>query len=403
MRASGPIAFALLVVVGCPADDAGGEAESDGSTETDTDGEIPPAGPDAAPDPSAMGPYPVGVRTIALQDPNRPTEDGAPRPVTVELWYPATDDARDAEPEVYAIDDVLRPEVLADIGASIEVALPTEAVRDATPRADGAPYPLVLFSHGSSGVRMQSTFLTVALASHGYVVAAPDHHGNTLSDAILAGGQTDEMLLQAFADRPLDLRVVLDHVKALPVGDPLVGIVDASRIGVAGHSFGALTAVRWIGLRGEVDAVVAQAPPDMELTWLAINDPLADFGVPLMLHVGGLDGTTPPADAESIWVEAAPPRSRLTLASAGHFTFSDMCLIDRDALLAVAAVGVFDALDDGCAEDNIAVQTAFPVLRHYAIGWFNLHLRGSTPTAALLTQDAGRTLAGDEVTFEIEL
>jgi hypothetical protein len=122
-----------------------------------------------------------------------------------------------------------------------------------------------------------------------------------------------------------------------------------------------------------------------------------------MLHVGGLDTTTPPADADSIWVEADAPRSRLTLQSGGHFTFSDMCLIDRDALLAVAAAGVFDALDDGCAEANIAVDAAFPVLRHYAIGWFNLHLRGSTPTAALLTEDAGRMLAGDEVSFELEL
>jgi predicted dienelactone hydrolase len=402
----GGAAALLAVVLGCAADDAGivggGETDTDADTDTDTDAEEPPAGPDAAPDPSAMGPYAVGVRTIELVDPDRMTETGAPRPITVEIWYPATEDARELEAEVYAIEDVLRPEIVADIG-SIQIALHTEAVRDATPRADGAPYPLVMFSHGSSGVRMQSTYLTVALASHGYVVVAPDHYGNTLSDAILAGGQTDEMVLQSFGDRPIDLRVVLDHMQALPEGDPLVGIVDAHTIGVAGHSFGALTAVRWIGLGREVDAVVAQAPPGMELAWLAIADPLASFDTPLMLHVGGLDTTTPPADADSIWVEAGAPRSRLTLQSGGHFTFSDMCLIDRDALLAVAAAGVFDALDDGCAEANIAVDAAFPVLRHYAIGWFNLHLRGSTPTAALLTEDAGRMLAGDEVSFELEL
>jgi dienelactone hydrolase len=390
----------------CPADDAAIEedTDTDGATATDTDGPVePPAGPGAAPDPSTFGPYPVGVRTIHLEDPTRPTEDGAPRPLEIEIWYPATEDARDAEPFTYAIEDVLRPEVLAEIPGTFNVAIETEAVRDASMRDDGAPFPLVMFSHGSSGVRMQSTYLTVPLASHGYVVISADHHGNTLSDAILAGGQNEETLLQAFADRPIDLRLMLDHMQALPADDPLSGRVDAHTVGVAGHSFGALTAVRWIGLNGEVDAVVAQAPPPIDIAWLAVQKPLAEYDVPVMLHVGGVDATTPPADADSIWVEADAPRSRLTLQNGGHFTFSDMCMIDRDALLAVAAAGVFDALDDGCSEANTTPDVAFPVLRHYAIGWFNLHLRGSTPTADLLTQQAGQDLAGPEVTFEVEL
>jgi hypothetical protein len=173
-------------------------------------------------------------------------------------------------------------------------------------------------------------------------------------------------------------------------------------LGVAGHSFGALTAVRWMGMGAPVDAVVAQAPPSMDLAWIAIRDDLATFDTPLMLHVGGIDMTTPPADAESIWSEASPPRSRLTLATGGHFTFSDMCTVPREALQAVAAAGVSNALDDGCSPQNIDATLAFPVLRHYAIGYFNLNLRDSAPTATLLTEEAGRALLGDEVTFEIE-
>ena len=395
------------MLTACPADDAGieeGGTDTDvGDTDTDTDAVEPPAGPEAAPDPSDMGPYPVGVRTIRLEDPDRPTADGAPRPLEIEIWYPATEDARDAEPVTYGFEDVLRPDARASISGTFPVAIETEAVRDAAIRDDGAPFPLIMFSHGSSGVRMQSTFLTVPLASHGYVVVSADHYGNTLSDAILEGGQSDEMLLQAFADRPVDLRIMLDHLQALPADDPLAGRVDAHTVGVAGHSFGALTAVRWIGLNGEVDAIVAQAPPSMDLAWLAVQGTLAERGVPVMLHVGGIDATTPPADADSIWVEAAAPRSRLTLDTGGHFTFSDMCLVDRDALAAVAAVGVFDALDDGCSDQNILPEDAFPVLRHYAIGWFNLHLRDSTPTVDLLTEQAGQDLAGPGVTFELEL
>src|SRR5205085_2610811 len=41
--------------------------------------------------------------------------------------------------------------------------------------AGSAPAPLVIFSHGLHGMAAQSTFLTRALADHGYLVIAPDH------------------------------------------------------------------------------------------------------------------------------------------------------------------------------------------------------------------------------------
>ena len=46
------------------------------------------------------------------------------------------------------------------------------------------PHPLIVFSHGNSGFRRQSTFLTTHLASRGFVVAAPDHTGNTLFEMV---------------------------------------------------------------------------------------------------------------------------------------------------------------------------------------------------------------------------
>ena len=56
-----------------------------------------------------------------------------------------------------------------------EGELATSAAADVAFRFDDGPYPVVFFSHGSGGIRMQSTYLTVALASHGYVVVSPDH------------------------------------------------------------------------------------------------------------------------------------------------------------------------------------------------------------------------------------
>ena len=52
------------------------------------------------------------------------------------------------------------------------------------PRAEPPPdgWPIALFSHTSAGHRRQSSFLCRHLASHGYVVAAVDHTGNTARD-----------------------------------------------------------------------------------------------------------------------------------------------------------------------------------------------------------------------------
>src|SRR5688500_10681277 len=51
------------------------------------------------------------------------------------------------------------------------------------PENDGTlTRPLVVYSHASYGHRRQSSLLCAHLASHGYVVAAADHSGNTAAD-----------------------------------------------------------------------------------------------------------------------------------------------------------------------------------------------------------------------------
>src|SRR5262245_60549852 len=83
-------------------------------------------------DPFAKGPFCVGERTFHAHDAARN------RVFPCEVWYPASESARDATPHAGA-------------------------------------YPLILFSHHSGGHRRAATFLHTHLASHGYVVAALDH------------------------------------------------------------------------------------------------------------------------------------------------------------------------------------------------------------------------------------
>src|SRR5262249_19714316 len=157
-------------------------------------------------DPFQRGPFPAGVRTANTTDAARQH-----RPLTIELWYPATD--------AYAGKDVAESSRDAyDLLPGFPPAW-QEAVRDAAPRSGS--YPLVAFSHGFGGHRRQSTFLCTHLASHGYVVAAVDHTGNTVFDvmqAVLAlqmgGAMPDpEALVSEFITaRPLDVQFMIDRV-----------------------------------------------------------------------------------------------------------------------------------------------------------------------------------------------
>ena len=119
-------------------------------------------------DPFSRGRHPVGVRTFEIAD------TGSDRLVPVEVWYPATSahGGQDLDP---ATQDNYR--LLPGMPGSSQ-----EAVRDAEP-VDEA-FPPIVFSHGFAGHRRQTTHLCTHLASHGYVVAAPDHVGNTTIDVI---------------------------------------------------------------------------------------------------------------------------------------------------------------------------------------------------------------------------
>jgi hypothetical protein len=246
-----------------------------------------PAGPEAAPDPALHGPYAVGVRTVDLRDATRPNaQTGEPRRLLTEVWYPAAEEARGQPGAVYTLADVLNPRAIATASITATVELGTEAVRDAAPYregdGDGDAFPVVFFSHGSNGIRMQSLYLMTYLASHGYVVISPDHEGNVLSDLLTDNGIPDAGLAAGlFFLRADDVRFLMEHFRALPAGDSLAGLLDFTRVGVAGHSFGALTAVRVAGLSDPghpVHMAIAQAPPKFGLSWLGVERPLSQVG-----------------------------------------------------------------------------------------------------------------------------
>lgn len=220
-------------------------------------------------DPFARGPFPVGVRSDAWHDPARD------RTLSVEIWYAATEEHRgqDEDPSTW-------DEFLPDWAAAMDEPemASQQAVRDATPRT-AEPAPLILLIHGWAGYRREATFIGTHLASHGYLVVAPDVPGSTWTevDAFLAQqaplGDPEALrehartiALGRVGDIGFLIETALDRLDARPWG-----------VGVTGASFGGFSSLIAPTADSKVAAIVPMCPANDDAPILAPNRLLGDL------------------------------------------------------------------------------------------------------------------------------
>lgn len=347
-----------------------------------------PASATAAPDPTKPGPYPVGVRTVTFEDTGRRKPDGTPRQLITEIWYPAVQATRGQPTVTYDILSYFTPEQQASIGAGTLPPLQTAAVRDAEVAKAHGPFPLIIFSHGQAALRWQSTYYTVLLASHGYVVASTDHEGGTLGDVVRGNLQNVAVGVET---RPVDVSYLLNRFSRLKEDDPLYGLLDLEHIGVTGHSFGALTSMRVAAMDKRVKAIVPQAPVDANLAWLGLPMPV-QLGIPVHIQAAHEDKTLEwDTNIEPTKLVMQSPWSLLDIVKGGHFTFSDLCAFDLSRAvelvsLDIPGTDIRKVLEDGCGPTSPPASVAQPLINHFGIAFFNAHLRGSTGSLELMTQ-----------------
>lgn len=112
----------------------------------------------------------------------------------------------------------------------------------------GGRHGLVLMSHGTGGGRFNHRDTAVRLAEAGYIVAAPEHAGDSWRDGRHSGTSAN------WRRRPRQLSAVLDRL----LGDDLFGPrIDPARIGAVGHSAGGYSVLALIGGRADM-AVLAR-------------------------------------------------------------------------------------------------------------------------------------------------
>lgn len=251
--------------------------------------------------------FPVGRRTITMIDHER--DD---RVLGVDLWYPANDS--DAARSMY--------EVFPG------VAFAAATARHETPARAGQ-FPLVLFSHGRTGMRISYALACEALAARGAVVVSSDHPGDALVDWLLgtfADDRTNEV--NRVADAHFLLHALLGGADPVPVD--VANAIDHDQVVLAGHSYGAFTAFATAaGSRGVEPHERVRAIIGFQAYTRSMSDGLLGrIFVPTLLVVSELDQVTPPPiDAERPWaLLRGEPTWRLDLAGAGHQAISDIAL-----------------------------------------------------------------------------
>ena len=337
------------------------------------------------PDDPALTGVPVGVRTAS--------HDG----VTLEIWYPASDSATGAPGEQVDFAAFVPTSVTDRIGPVDFPLLPTLAVRDAPLRRTDRPWPVVLFSHGFGGTRLQSLDYVTHLASRGYVVIAADHVGRTMGDLLpcMFSPALEGCNLTGFSadPGPAGLAAALAWADAEAAG-AWAGQIDPDTLGVSGHSAGGGSTSTFGEVEFRADALLSMAAG-------------GDVGreVPMMLFAGSCDGIIP-IDEVSGSLETLADAQQVTILGAGHLAFADLCALDllglaarqldgRDDLNPGIYAGLLQLASDGCPGGTptvarnecgagfLPLEQSAPLVRHVPTAFFDLHLRGEgAPIAA---------------------
>lgn len=356
----------LSLLLGACGDKAGGDTGSPGDpgpTE-DLSRTLVSPGPHGAGYLEAEVVYPDPVAGLPGE------EEAGERSLRLAVWYPSSEETLGEEIRyggVFLGEDVVEGAAWAE--------------------APSAGFPVAVYSHGHQGYAEASSFVAAHLASHGWVVLAPDHTGNTTFD-----GSDRETAI--YIQRPHDLSAVLDAALAGQLAE-LGGVaLDAEAVVALGHSFGGYglfaaagasydAALQAACLSGDdtsaycstmteahaevlaagfdeprVAAWIPMAPGDFRLFGTA---GVAHLDVPVVLLSGELDpqvGDNPMRYWEALRDGAAADHRHLEILGGGHQTFTDFSGTLED----------FEGLISAEEADPVVLGTVLAAARLHGLG-----------------------------------
>jgi dienelactone hydrolase len=324
------------------------------------------------PMPQMTGKHPVATALFSYTNQHQVetfTNTGEKRQVNVEFWYPADS-------------------------------------------SGGETYPLVVFSHGSMGLKTQNRSTFLDLASNGYVVCSIDSpyialftRGNDGRLVIQSPSIRQELLnlnshkydeskdLQIqhswMAVQTTDINFVLDTILASaqdPNSAAVYHLVDVKKIGLMGHSLGGESSAqvareRIASGKNDIGAVVdLDADPAGEYTGVVNGKPVLNnspYPVPILIIVS--DALAPaiaaiPDAADVIAlkhvVATAPHAYEIDFPGTNHLSFTDLAL--SSPVLTSLMNSSFHTTNVGDVDPLITIEK----MNATALRFFNVYLKG---------------------------
>lgn len=170
-------------------------------------------------------------------------------------------------------------------------------------------FPVILFSHGLTGLPSDYRRLLADWAEDGFVVAAPTYpHTNKKAAQVNA---------LDVVNQPVDASFVLDQVLALgdKAGDALNGRLDTEHVAAAGHSAGGITTVGLFTVYRDqrLDAGIVLAG-----SALGMGTGFRGPDAPLLFVHGDADAVVSYASGRAAYDKVPWPKAMLTLLDGDH-------------------------------------------------------------------------------------
>ncbi len=284
--------------------------------------------------------------------------------------------------------------------------------------ACGAPCPFIVFSHGAGGSPQGYAKLAAAWTRHGYIVALPQHDDSiALRRATRAGNAGMLGVLEqakrdpdGWRNRVADLAEVITGIADIERDVPaLRGRIDAARIGVGGHSYGAYATQVAAG-------ALVTFPGDSQPTSLRLDAPRAflmmspqgpgELGLtdaswshmdrPFLVMTGTYDSLTLRGNQGWQWRRTAyaqaPPGDKYFafFVNANHMSFTDRPSAGRGLLGGLLG-------SRGGQPDGETIQHNVFAL---SVLWWDAYLKGDVSARRQLRSDTLDRTTGGEVRIE---
>jgi predicted dienelactone hydrolase len=271
--------------------------------------------------------------------------------------------------------------------------------------------PVVIFSHGLGGNRDGAEYLLRFLAENGYAAVAVQHPGSdtpaVFGEIERAGGAAnredaagkikDAVSPRAAADRFRDIPFALDQLTQMNAGDAkLRGRLDLSKVGMSGHSYGAVTTMALSGqsLAGgrfnagdpRITAAIAYSPSKPRM-----GDPAQAFAtiqIPTF-HMTGTEDKTPLDRGE-------PPESR-------QIPYRNITNADKYLIVFTGGDHMIFSGRGLRREDRPNDPKFHALIQKASLAYWDAYLMGNKDAKAYLTDGRFKQDLGADGTFEYQL